>query len=121
MLRIQRRPGAAAVMLKGGIRKAFAPPDAVAAGPVVQIARDFVDPRLELIRVLHEATKVEHALMLQYLYAAASLKPAYALLAGAPITSSSTILGVAIQEMQHLRTVNDLLVSFPARPSLGRQ
>jgi len=121
MLRIQRRPGAAAVMLKGGIRKAFAPPDAVAAGPVVQIARDFVDPRLELIRVLHEAAQVEHALMLQYLYAAASLKPAYALLAGAPITSSSTILGVAIQEMQHLRTVNDLLVSFTARPSLGRQ
>ena len=35
-----------------------------------QIMRDFMHPKLELTRLLHEAAEIEHALMAQYLYAA---------------------------------------------------
>ena len=38
-------------------------PDSPAAR---QLVRDFHDPYLELLRLLHEASEVEHALMLQY-------------------------------------------------------
>src|SRR5260221_6076168 len=42
-----------------------------------KISADFSSPYLELVRRLRNAAEVEQALMLQYLYAALSLKPAY--------------------------------------------
>lgn len=85
------------------------------------IARDFYDPYLELIRLLKEASEIEHSLMIQYLFAAFSLKPKYAALVGPPEPSSDGLLGIAIQEMQHLAIVNKLLVALGGGPNLDRQ
>lgn len=79
------------------------PPAPGAAGSIV---RDFTDPYLELVRLLHVAAEIEHALMIQYLYAAFSLKPAYQEIVGSGAPGSDDLLGVAIQEMQHLGKVN---------------
>jgi hypothetical protein len=46
------------------------------------IVRDFVNPYLELLRLLREAAEIEHALMLQYLFCAFSLRDPYSDLAG---------------------------------------
>ena len=81
----------------------------------------FDDPYLELLRLLNEAAEIEHALMLQYLYAAFSLKPRYALLQGSPVEWKDHLLGVAIQEMTHLHQVNRLLVELGGAPKLVRQ
>jgi Ferritin-like len=86
-----------------------------------RILRDFSDPYLELIRLLHEASEVEHSLMLQYLYGAFSLKPAYHAIAGYGAPSATDLIGVAIQEMQHLGAVNRMLVAFGAAPHLIRE
>jgi len=86
-----------------------------------RIARTFDDPRLELVRLLHEASEVEHSLMLQYLYAAYSVRPRYAALVGQPVPSNRTLFGVAIEEMLHLRDVNMLLVQLGAAPNLTFQ
>src|SRR5262245_1151453 len=81
---------------------------------------DFTDPYLELVRLLKEGAEIEHDLMLQYLYAAFSIKPAYAELVGAPVPNATTLMGVIIQEMQHLGDVNRLLVELDAAPVLTR-
>jgi ferritin-like protein len=86
-----------------------------------KVVRDFASPYLELTRLLREATEVEHALMLQYLYAAFSLKPTYADIAGNGAPGSSDLIGVAVQEMQHLAAVNRLLAALGAAPNLVRQ
>lgn len=88
---------------------------------VGHIVRDFADAYVELVRLLREAAEVEHALMVQYLYGAFSLKPAYASIAGYGNPNSHDLLGVAIQEMQHLGQVNALLVALDASPHLVRQ
>src|SRR5690606_19502176 len=85
------------------------------------IYRDFADPYLELIRLLREAAEIEHDLMVQYLYGAFSLKPAYAELVGGPQPGSRSFLGVTVEEMQHLGAVNRLLVELGAAPVLSRQ
>jgi hypothetical protein len=57
---------------------AAGPGRALAAEPARSpINRDFSNPYLELIRLLKEAAEIEHDLMVQYLYCAFSLKPAY--------------------------------------------
>jgi hypothetical protein len=89
-----------------------------AAAPAQRVIRDFHDPYLELVRLLREACEVEHALMLQYLYGALSLKPAYQSLAGTGTPNNNTLLGVAVQEMQHLGSVNRLLLTLDAAPNL---
>lgn len=83
-----------------------------------RVIRDFSDPYLELVRLLREACEVEHALMLQYLYGALSLKPGYQRLAGTGVPGADTLLGVAVQEMQHLASVNRLLLALDAAPNL---
>lgn len=93
-------------------------PAAPAAAPAAPLVRNFTDPCLELVRLLREACEVEHALMLQYLYGALSLKPAYQALAGSGAPGSDTLLGVAVQEMQHLASVNRLLLVLDAAPNL---
>lgn len=85
------------------------------------VVRDFKDPYLELLRLLHVAAEIEHALMNQYLYAAYSIKPAYQAIAGLGTPNSNDLLGVAIQEMQHLGKVNQLLVALGATPTLIRE
>lgn len=85
------------------------------------IQRDFDNPYLELIRLLKEAAEIEHDLMVQYLYAAFSLKPAYADIVGAPAPGTASFMGVCTQEMQHLGAVNRLLVELDAAPVLTRQ
>ncbi|WP_158046781.1 ferritin-like domain-containing protein [Skermanella pratensis] len=85
------------------------------------IIREFADPWLELVRLLREAAEVEHALMVQYLYAAFSLKPAYAAIAGYGAPNADDLLGVAVQEMQHLGAVNRFLVAIGSCPHLERQ
>ncbi len=116
MLRIRRNaPSEAAARLE--LPSVFA--DAAAAR--VEIIRDFADPHLELVRLLREATEIEHALMVQYLYGAYSLKPAYQAIRGFAFPSATHLLGVAVQEMQHLEKVNRLLVDLGAAPNLVRQ
>ena len=101
---------------KGSIR-----PQANAALADTSIIRDFAHPRIKLIRLLREASEVEHALMVQYLYCAFSVKPAYQEVVGYSDPNSDDILGVAIEEMQHLAAVNRLLVALGASPNLERQ
>jgi len=89
--------------------------------PNAFLARDFVSSRLELVRLLKEITEVEHSLMLQYLYTGFSLKPGFANLAGFGAPDSNSFIGVAVQEMQHLGSINKLLVKLGASPSLEVQ
>ena len=84
------------------------------------VERDFSDPYLELIRLLKEAAEIEQDLMIQYLYAAYALKPAYAELVGSPAPNATSLMGVIIQEMQHLGDINRLLVELNAKPVLTR-
>jgi hypothetical protein len=87
--------------------------------PKVRIVRDFADPHLELLRLTRDATEIEHALLLQYLYAAFTVKPKYEKLVGSPgDQTASTLVGVAIQEMQHLTIVNSFLVALGGAPNL---
>jgi hypothetical protein len=86
-----------------------------------QIIREFDDPYLELVRLLRESAEIEHALMVQYLYAAFSVKSQYAGIVGVAFANARTLLGVAIQEMQHLNYVSDLLTTLGAAPNLTSQ
>lgn len=95
--------------------------DAQGEARSVRVVRDFESPRLELVRLLREAAEIEHSLMLQYLYAAYSLKPAYQTLIGTGAPNAHDLLGVSIQEMQHLMDVNRLLVELGASPVFIRQ
>lgn len=85
------------------------------------VQRDFSDPYLELVRLLHEAAEIEHDLMVQYLYGAFSLKPEYAELVGSPQPNARSLMGVIVEEMQHLGAVNRLLHELDASPVLTRQ
>lgn len=89
--------------------------------PARFLQRDFHNGKLELIRLLKEITEVEHTLMLQYLYAGFSLKESYSELLGTGIPDSHSFLGVAIQEMQHLHSINTLLIQLGASPNLDIQ
>jgi rubrerythrin len=93
--------------------------DAPATPP--EIIRIFVEPALELMRLLREAANIEHALLVQYLFAAFSIKDRYQDLVGGAFNSNSTIVGVAVQEMRHLADVNELLVALGAQPNLDRE
>ena len=86
-----------------------------------QIIREFDDPYLELVRLLRESAQIEHALMVQYLYAAFSVKSQYFGIVGAAFANPNGLLGIAIQEMQHLRFVSDLLRDLGAAPNLTSQ
>lgn len=66
-----------------------------------------IDKAVTLLRV---AAQIEHALMVQYLYASYSFKP-----------KQQVIAGVAIEEMSHLMTVQNLLRCIGQAPYLGRQ
>jgi hypothetical protein len=107
-------PSARAATPKGGITP-------LAGSDAVHIVRDFQDPYLELLRLLNVAAEIEHGLMVQYLYCAFSIKPRYPALAGYGAPSANDILGIAVQEMQHLGKVNNLLGALGAAPVLIRE
>lgn len=95
--------------------------EAEADAPPPTIVRDFGDPYLELVRLLREASEIEHALLVQYLYAMFSIKAEYAGVRDNSPNGDTTLLDVAIQEMQHLEQVNRLLAELHAAPNLIRQ
>ncbi|MEQ1805704.1 MAG: ferritin-like domain-containing protein [Burkholderiaceae bacterium] len=119
---------AAAVPLMGAALGA-APAGANAAGSqaeapasdVATVIRDFSDPYLELLRLLTVAAEIEHGLMVQYLYAAFSVKPVYRAVAGHGAPNTNDLIGIAVQEMQHLGKVNQLLVALGASPVMIRE
>ncbi len=85
-----------------------------------------VNDREQLIYLLTEAAEIEHGLMCCYLYAGWSLKQGQAeqltsAQAAAVERWRSEIRSVAMEEMAHLATVNNLLISIGAPPHFGRQ
>lgn len=79
----------------------------------------------DLVKMLQHAVELEHALCVQYLYAAFSLK-----VGGDPQLSASQasltqqwhqqITRIAVQEMYHLMLANNLLIAVGAKPYLQR-
>jgi Ferritin-like len=98
-----------------------APSPGPAPGDAAVVVRDFSDPYLELLRLLTVAAEIEHGLMVQYLYAAFSIKPIYRAVAGYGAPNTNDLIGIAVQEMQHLGKVNQLLVALGASPVLIRE
>ncbi|CAA9474478.1 MAG: hypothetical protein AVDCRST_MAG67-428 [uncultured Solirubrobacteraceae bacterium] len=91
---------------------------------------DFPTPREKAEVLLQSAAEVEHALMVQYLYAAYSLKaardvtdPAHkaALRETSEIAWPTVLLGIAREEMGHLMTVQNLLLLLAMAPNLERE
>jgi hypothetical protein len=69
-------------------------------------------PPVRAVRVmLRSAAEVEHQLFLQYLYAASSL--------GDPL-AAGIVADIAVEEMGHLLTVNNLLIALDGDPYFGR-
>ena len=62
------------------------------------------------IRLLQAGAAIEHALLIQYLYAGYGFSP-----------ENRDILNIAIEEMSHLMTVQNLLLLVGAQPDLSRQ
>jgi hypothetical protein len=85
-----------------------------------------VNDREQLIYLLTEAAEIEHGLMCTYLYAGWSLKQSAAEgLAPAQLAAIDRwrreIRSVAMEEMAHLATVNNLLMSIGSPPHFRRQ
>lgn len=82
--------------------------------------------RLKAIYLLQVAAEVEHALMVQYLYAAYSLDEAFGQSDGTETTQiidrwKRDIRLIARQEMAHFVTVQNLLISLGAEPYVNRE
>jgi hypothetical protein len=85
-----------------------------------------VNDREQLIYLLTEAAEIEHGLMCTYLYAGWSLKQSLAEgLTPAQLDAldrwRKEIRSVAMEEMAHLATVNNLLMSLGSPPHFRRQ
>lgn len=85
-----------------------------------------VNDREQLIYLITEAAEIEHGLMCTYLYAGWSLK--LSVEEGVTLTQldainrwRNEIRSVAMEEMAHLATVNNLLMSIGATPHFRRQ
>jgi len=91
---------------------------AILSAGVPRIA-DATTPKQDAIGLLQLAAEVEHALLVQYLYAAASINPAGG---AASKQAHDTVTAIAIQEMGHLLCVQNLLLALgdPGLHHLGR-
>jgi hypothetical protein len=69
-----------------------------------------LSPEQELVELLQAAAEIEHGLMLQYLYATYSLKV---------VSIAGTLRTIAIEEMGHFVTVQNMLAACRAEPYLG--
>jgi hypothetical protein len=119
---------------EGRLRAAAEAPDVGAAPQAVVVElpdlTDWPQP-LDKARILLEsAAEVEHALMVQYLYAAYSLKDAREVTDAAQQialddTSAESwpqlLLSIAREEMGHLMTVQNLLLALGLAPNLERE
>jgi hypothetical protein len=83
-------------------------------------------PRAKTVYLLQVAAEIEHALMVQYLYAAYSIDETFD--RGVNDDRCRTvnewkrdIRGIARQEMSHLVTVQNLLIALGAEPDLSRE
>ncbi len=95
--------------------------DAVSAAALAPVGvSPTVDPEIRSIRdlavfLLHVAAEVEHALLIQYLYAVFTVPT------GAKPAWKSDIMTIAIQEMGHLITVQNVLLALRAPLNLERE
>lgn len=70
-----------------------------------------VSAQEEATQLLHAAAEIEHALLIQYLYAAFSLRPS---------ATRKTLINIAVQEMSHFLAVQNLLLFLGADPYFER-
>ncbi|MEM6813248.1 MAG: ferritin-like domain-containing protein [Bacteroidota bacterium] len=84
------------------------------------LVRDFLDPYLELVKLLHESSRIEHILWVQYLFVAYSIKPKFSSLLGFFSPDSNGFFGVAAQKMSHLYYVNEFLIRLEVLPNFER-
>lgn len=108
-------PSASATTETGG---ASAAPVPRAALPIV---REFADPLLELTRLMRRAAEVEHALLVQYMYAAFAVRPGFDGIGGMESLAPASLMGVALDKMMQFGTVNRALVMLGAAPHLARR
>ena len=96
----------------------------VPVGTAIQLPEEDVLGRTEVIRALRELATVEHGLMVEYLYAYYSInQDAFAAQPQAQQrvrSAAETVLSVAIDEMRHLRWVNEMLLALGQPHDLGR-
>jgi rubrerythrin len=87
--------------------------------------REWPTPRDKARILLETAAEVEHALLVQYLYAAFSLKSSKEVSDPAQQSAlqdwSEVLLHIARQEMGHLMTAQNLLLAIGLRPNLERE
>lgn len=103
---------------------AAVPADAEALATTRLIEHDpKLAPRDEAIFLLHTAAEVEHALMIQYLYAAYSLGGPQVPQDKVELVDSwqATIIGIAREEMSHLASVQNLLRFIGGSLNLERE
>src|SRR5574337_483082 len=107
------------------------PPELALAGTAAPIRVCIPDlseyplPRGKAKILLETAAEVEHALLVQYLYAAFSLKETSVVTDPARQNAveqwSEVVRGIAIEEMAHLITVQNLLLAIGLPPNLERE
>jgi hypothetical protein len=73
---------------------------------------DAATPLEDLLGLLRAAAEIEHGLMIQYLFAGYSIVPT--------TTAYARVLNVAVEEMGHWLTVQNLLLAAGGSPWLGR-
>ena len=81
----------------------------------------FPTPLGKAVRLLQAAAAIEHALMVQYLYAGSAFSGEIPEDMPEIANNYRAIIGVAIEEMAHLMTVQNLLKLVGADPDLSRQ
>lgn len=92
-------------------------------GPLHNYQRPDMSPRDHLVMMLMSGAEIEHALMVQYLYAAYSINVDQVLEQDRAMVEGwrASILSVAREEMGHLLTVQNVLVLLGAPINLGRE
>jgi hypothetical protein len=102
-----------------------APGEVIAPAAPVPTHDPPLAPRDEATFLLHIAAEIEHALMVQYLYAAYSLNPGAAGLSSIQSAQVAnwkrTILAIAKEEMAHFISVQNVLISLGAPLNFARE